>query len=118
MYIQRLLLQLQNRSDIALESLIKRSPTMSQSQSQSQMLYVTVLDRTHTFDFGAISQRHRSSVAIARCKRTLSGLCKRTLGVRKYCRNTPRYPRKCQSSSRNVPLTFSQYPADVLAMSC
>ena len=46
------------------------------SQSQLQMLYVTVQDWTHTFDFGAISPRHRSGVVIVRCKRALtSSVC-------------------------------------------
>ena len=62
-------------SRIAATSLLNCSQSnpsaMSQSQSQLQTLYVTVQDRTHTFNFRAISQRHHSGVAITRCKRTL-----------------------------------------------
>ena len=73
-YIQRL----QCDSRIAATSLLNQSQSDPPATSnlvacdcQSQTLYVTVQCIIYVIDLGAISQRHRSRVAIARCKRAL-----------------------------------------------
>ena len=65
------------RFEMGCKAIPKRASKKSLALSLMLLPGVTVQDQTHIFDLGAISQRRRRRVAVARCKRALKAQYKR-----------------------------------------